>query len=667
MAKSNGPRLGLTRWSQGTDSVARTDFDGDNADLDAKVTIWSGQGTLASRPAASKAGSIYAVVGDGNAENNRKLFYDSGSQWFPIGNYGVDSLNESSVAGNTALIVRGVSGQSADILQVRDSANTNLFKVTSGGIATNQTTVGTSAGGYIGQAPAHLAAGLFNSVAVDKPVLIAQGMASQTASIFAVRNNTGSDLFSVSPNGNAVVSGNINAAGGTISGTLTVGSIANSGGTVSLRNVVATSNASSDVPLTAKGVVGQTANLINAQNSSSVTLFRVAPDGSISTSGKVKVGGGYGAESGGYGAGVPAILVNGEGLGSTTVLSVVGGSDSTNNLFDIKDSIGGTKFWVNNVGNSAQSGNSAAVSGYFGSMSGVPTQFYNSSYTPRLEVLTGTATGGFDDRVVLRHPNTSGTTDNRRVGISFNLGNESSLSSSNLSADIGVWSSEAYSANPRMSFRVAGAQSAWLYSDGSFQANKVLLQTGDGEKFRLTATEVNSIGTQPSNFYFRSYSTFSWYKGGTYDPSGPGAGGVQLMALDSSGRITADRINVNNSTGSGFDRGLRVGPLSSTHMVIGPNTIDSLLTGQTTNSILYINYFGANGEVVLGSNTTKVRLDSRTLWTGLNRVHFGNGTWNAQGGAPIANDWWFDYTNNQIKVRNDSNQWKIVADDATFG
>jgi hypothetical protein len=79
-----------------------------------------------------------------------------------------------------------------------------------------------------------------------------------------------------------------------------------------------------------------------------------------------------------------------------------------------------------------------------------------------------------------------------------------------------------------------------------------------------------------------------------------------------------------------------------------------------------LNYFGTTPELILGSGTAKVRLDSRTLWTGANRVYWGNGVWSAQGGGPIPNDWWFDYTNNQIKVRNDLSQWKIVADDAAF-
>jgi hypothetical protein len=669
MAKTAGPRLGLTRWSAGTDPVARTDFDGDNADLDSKVMMYA-QGTLAARPAAGTpgGGKIYTVVGDGTAEHNRKQFYDNGSTWIAAGSYGTDVLNEASAAGNVALTTRGAASQTADIFNVKNSGGTNLLRVAADGVVTNQTTPGTGPGFNLGGT----AAGQFNSIATNKQAVLARGIASQTEAILAAQNDSGANLFRVMPTGNVVISGDIAAATGNITGTLTVGGISTGSGTVGLKNVIATPNAVGDTPLIARGLASQSGNLFSLQNNTSTTLARVSPDGSLSTSGKVKIGNGAGTDTGNYISTDPSLMVYGQGLNaSTPVLRVTGGSGSTGNLFEVHNSAGQARYTISNAGNSSLIGNASTQSEFIGDSSTTPTQLFGTTYTPRLEVLTGTDPAAFDDLVVLRHSATGTGAFERRVGIAFKLGTEADASQSNLSGAVGMRSPDASSANPRMYFRVAGTDVGAFDSTGMFTANGKLniAPATTGPKLQMYASgEGYSIGVQATSMYFRTGGAFNWWRGGTFEEGGaavPGTGGVQLMNLDSGGRISASRLNVSAAnTGTG-DTGIRVGLQTGTHLNVGVNTIDSL---SATNDALplYLNYFGTTPELILGSGTAKVRLDSRTLWTGANRVYWGNGVWSAQGGGPIPNDWWFDYTNNQIKVRNDLSQWKIVADDAAF-
>lgn len=74
MTVSKTPRLNLTRWSADSDPWDRADFDGDNAELEARVVIRS-EGTLAARPAstAGSAGRYYY------ATDVDELYYDTSS------------------------------------------------------------------------------------------------------------------------------------------------------------------------------------------------------------------------------------------------------------------------------------------------------------------------------------------------------------------------------------------------------------------------------------------------------------------------------------------------------------------------------------------------------------------------------------------------------------
>lgn len=77
MAVTASPRLGLTRWSAGTDPFARTQLDGDHAKLDDLAAI-DGQGTIAARPAFGIRGRYYYATDEG------KLYRDTGAAWVEV-------------------------------------------------------------------------------------------------------------------------------------------------------------------------------------------------------------------------------------------------------------------------------------------------------------------------------------------------------------------------------------------------------------------------------------------------------------------------------------------------------------------------------------------------------------------------------------------------------
>lgn len=82
MTISVTPRLGVTRWSAGTDPFSRAQMDESHAALEALVAV-ARQGTFASRPAAGTGRALYFVREAGNV-NDGILFYDDGATWVAL-------------------------------------------------------------------------------------------------------------------------------------------------------------------------------------------------------------------------------------------------------------------------------------------------------------------------------------------------------------------------------------------------------------------------------------------------------------------------------------------------------------------------------------------------------------------------------------------------------
>lgn len=74
MVTSLSSRLGLTRWSAGTDPLRRAQLDADNAKLNT-VAVMFGQDLFSARPAAAIAGRFYYATDTG------VLYYDNGTAW----------------------------------------------------------------------------------------------------------------------------------------------------------------------------------------------------------------------------------------------------------------------------------------------------------------------------------------------------------------------------------------------------------------------------------------------------------------------------------------------------------------------------------------------------------------------------------------------------------
>lgn len=100
MAVTTTARLGLTRWSAGTDPFTRAQMDASMAALEANAAMFA-QGTLAARPAFGKAGRIYFVTSGASVGMH---YYDDGTQWAPIG------VDLSSYA-TTSALTTGLAGK----------------------------------------------------------------------------------------------------------------------------------------------------------------------------------------------------------------------------------------------------------------------------------------------------------------------------------------------------------------------------------------------------------------------------------------------------------------------------------------------------------------------------------------------------------------------------
>lgn len=87
MSTTTSSRLGLSRWSAGTDAwPARPGWDAENATLDNLVAIDLQVATLADRPAASIRGRYCEVEDDGTGVT--RLYRDNGTAWREIGPVG---------------------------------------------------------------------------------------------------------------------------------------------------------------------------------------------------------------------------------------------------------------------------------------------------------------------------------------------------------------------------------------------------------------------------------------------------------------------------------------------------------------------------------------------------------------------------------------------------
>ena len=670
MAKSVTNRLGQTRWSSGTDTVRRLDFDTDAANLESLVVVYK-QGLLSARPAAGVQGRFYTVTGEADAKLNGRVYYDNGSVWLPS-KYMADATIESTNVNNTSLTVKGLSGQSADILSVQSFGGNSLFRVTNTGVASNQDSVGVSGGVYLGKTSSHDAALAANSVAADKPVLVIKGTESQSAPLIAARNSLSVGVFTVNNNGDAAFNGVVSAqrfvsAGGTVD-TISSTTAAN---LVALTVSPVNSNG---VAAKFKGAQAPQNNLVDFLDSSDTRVARILSDGTIVTNARSIVGFTANESSQSYSSNFPQLYVQNNQPGAA-VARLVAHSQQTANLLEVVNSggaqvvaaitnTGDARFTGTVKGNAAVIGNTTQVS---------PGAILATGRQPALEVITGTAQDAFNDTVVFRHPGTNSTAARRELNLLLGLSTEANATEAAKSVGIGARSTSASSADPSLILIAGGSESGSLTPAGLLTVTGSLagnaIRTGDvttnKTHWTLSPDVSTSIGNQNGSLFMRA-PKFYWYTNGSYNATtGNAGGGSNAMSLDggADNRLTVGRLTLTDFTAYDFTTpALQIGPQSGGRMQFSNATI-SAWNGTSSSSLnLQIN----GGILNLGSAESAVKLPSRTLYIGGNRVYFGGSSWDAVGGGATGNDWWFDHTNNQIKVYNGT-AWKIVADDATFG
>lgn len=132
MAETTTTRLSLRRWSAGTDTPSRSEFDTNFANIESLSAIY-GQGTRSARPAAGTAGRFYEVVGDATAENNGLVFYDNGSAWVLVGAKVEDQTVRASGAAVVPFTVQGAAAQTARLQEWKNSTGTVLAWVAADG------------------------------------------------------------------------------------------------------------------------------------------------------------------------------------------------------------------------------------------------------------------------------------------------------------------------------------------------------------------------------------------------------------------------------------------------------------------------------------------------------------------------------------------------------
>lgn len=116
MAVTASPRLGITRWSVGTDPFNRGQLDGDNGRLDDLVAI-DLQGLRSARPAPAIRGRYYKSTDTG------VLYRDTGAAWQVVGADLEGPVTVTPASGSaSALVLKSALAQAAALLQVQDSA-----------------------------------------------------------------------------------------------------------------------------------------------------------------------------------------------------------------------------------------------------------------------------------------------------------------------------------------------------------------------------------------------------------------------------------------------------------------------------------------------------------------------------------------------------------------
>jgi hypothetical protein len=243
-------------------------------------------------------------------------------------------VGNASGVGNVPMIVRGQASQTGDLQQWQNSAGTVLLSVpAAGGLKIENHTFTQFDSSYL-----NLDTGL-RTVAktAATAALIARGAAAQTGDLFQAQNSVGTAVMQVTSDGTTVAT-RFGSAGAERSYF----------GGASLSGVILTVNANtaSWIPLVAKGVTSQTANLQEWRSSTDVVYGKVTSAGGVNFDAGANYSNSIGSSSGvtNYRLYIPASIA------TVTPLMLRGAASQTANLAEWQDSTGTILSRVSSVG-----------------------------------------------------------------------------------------------------------------------------------------------------------------------------------------------------------------------------------------------------------------------------------------------------------------------------
>src|SRR5690606_32031109 len=313
-------------------------------------------------------------------------------------------------------------------------------------------------------------------------------------------------------------------------------------------------------------------------------------------------------------AGQPAARVMAHDAQSGNVLEVTTGNEST-------------KLLTVDVAGKLSTSGPAAVGGALTVNGATLDPLFYTGATPTMEILTGTASGTFADRVVLRHSQTSTAAVARSTGLVMSLGGESSAGTASKSASIYVQSNSAASDNPTLRLAVGNTSvvsidaNRLLTVEGNIAAAgtdaatpNLTLSGGLGRKISLYQSPDYDIGVQTNTMYSRG-NNFAWYQGGSHSNTQWSAGGGSTLMTLTSGsdkRLTVRRITINDPAAATSAAPLLRLRSGAEHMQFSNLSVNVFTDNTNTeNGEMWIQAHGTNGKLNLGSGDTEVNIPSR--------------------------------------------------------
>lgn len=598
--KTTTNRLGQTRWSAGTDTVIRTDFDTDAANLEARVLVFS-QGTLAARPAPGTVGRFYTVVGDSTAPNNGRQFYDNGTAWITAAKYAEGVLSVAPDATSAALTAKGASGQTGTVLRVVNSSDAVVTSIGNDGTIVGKENVLGGTGGAL----------VTTNTIPSKPVTVVTGANAQSANLQEWRNNGGSVLARVD---NAGMLATSSASLGATSTTTLQSTTGTFSGRVTAQQGIDSTTTGTAIALV--GNAGPTGFALSGV-SNGVTSFLTQSNGTVYNL-RSSVGDST------Y-TGTDSLRINND-TATTVALRVVGAASQSGNLIQVDSSANANLFRVTSNGSVVSTGSGTFNAGIYNS---TPANLQGTSAPAPMEILTGTTTGAYSDTVVFRHAASSSSTNTRVLSLALKTGGETSAADSAKWAGIRAWTNRANADSPNLDL-ISGGQRmmAINYADNTVATfadivhtadTQMRWPTGQGQRLQFTNGGGFGIGVQVNSVYYRAANQY-WYSGGSHSntQADPGTGGNEMMRLENNDgqRLTVGRLTLTNLNTQDSDSPvLRIGSPSGTHMQTSNVTIGTYTNANhDTQGSLYIQTKnGGGGLLQMGASDTDVRFGPRTI------------------------------------------------------